>query len=309
MIWPEGRGGPMHLSGRSRDIRTLSATEAPVLLDVAGVEARLSSDRNLVSLDLDGAPGRFADWTGMAVTGKFRAALRERYPMDSRQSGEYLLLDDIPGAAFISNWAWHCWEPDETAARWLATADRTSRKMEGVCIGLARGSPALNPHGMPDVSRQSSAYVEDLVNPLDPAAIHALPQWGAVPAVRRARWIDVWRDADDIVAESGYQDSAATPDDRPHRRRRAVHEYRLQARIAPDGILRDIRVTPLVLPYSSCPAAAAKARALIGSPIAALRETVPATLAKEAGCTHLNDVLRALAAVPLLASRIDAKAW
>lgn len=296
MIWPDGRGGPMHVLGRSRDIRTLVAKEAPDLLDVAAVEARLSPDRHLLSLDLDGAPGRFADWTGMAIAGKFRAALRARYPMDLRQSGEYLLLDDIPGATFISNWAWHCWEPDKAAV------DRTSRKMEGVCIGLARGSPALDQNGMPNVRRQSSAWVEDLANALDPAAIHDLPQWGAVPAARRARWIDVWRDAADIVVESGYQDSAAAPD----RRRRAVHEYRLQARIAPDGVLRDIRVTPLVLPYSSCPAAATKARALIGTPIAALRETVPTMLAKEAGCTHLNDVLRALAAVPLLASRIDA---
>ncbi len=53
-----------------------------------------------------------------------------------------------------------------------------------------------------------------------------------------------------------------------------------------------------------CPGAARNVGRLVGTPVAALRENVLEMLPGTLGCTHLNDVLRALADVPKLAEAL-----
>ena len=114
--------------------------------------------------------------------------------------------------------------------------------------------------------------------------------------MRRARRIDVWCDTL-IHIDAHFQDSATTPEGS----RVALHEYRIRATADPVSLaLLSLEAEPRVLPFAECPAAAPNAGRMVGKSLTALREAVLDELRGVAGCTHLNDALRALADVPLL---------
>nr|WP_245405666.1 DUF2889 domain-containing protein [Sphingobium sp. Sx8-8] len=168
--------------------------------------------------------------------------------------------------------------------------------MEGVCIGFRPGSGALGDNGraQPD---QNSSRVPSLVNLADPEGWHELIDRGGVN-FRRARRIDVWREGGLIHVDSAFQDTSSAPDGGD---RMAVHEYRLFATAdEAAGTLLSLDARPGTLPYPECRAAPSNIGHLLGCPLDRLREQVLITLRKTAGCTHLNDTLRALAEVPAL---------
>jgi hypothetical protein len=146
--------------------------------------------------------------------------------------------------------------------------------------------------------------VPPLAHPDDPAGWHDVDDLQGV-SMRRARRIDVW--ADDLIRiDSHFQDSASTPDGG---RRMAVHEYLLAATIDPAaGTLLSVEADPRTLPYRECPTAAGNVGRLLGASARDLRQVVLVELAKTAGCTHLNDALRALAEAPILAEAARARA-
>jgi hypothetical protein len=59
-----------------------------------------------------------------------------------------------------------------------------------------------------------------------------------------------------------------------------------------------------VLPFIECPGAVTNAAKLVGTPLPLIREAVLRDLRGTAGCTHLNDALRALAEVPKLVEQL-----
>ena len=63
----------------------------------------------------------------------------------------------------------------------------------------------------------------------------------------------------------------------------------------------DAEATPRVLPWFECPEAAASAGRLAGRSLDSLRAGVRAEFLGATTCTHLNDMLRALADVEILA--------
>ena len=65
-------------------------------------------------------------------------------------------------------------------------------------------------------------------------------------------------------------------------------------------------IDPRVLPFHECPGAITNAKKLIGTPLADIRAAVLAQLRGPAGCTHLNDALRALGEVPALVKQLPA---
>jgi hypothetical protein len=174
--------------------------------------------------------------------------------------------------------------------------------MIDICTGFAAGGSAHTPEGRPNATNQSSTDVCPLEHPDDPDGWHAMPlQEG--PCMRRARRIDVWREDGLIKVDAGFQDSGSNPAGG----RTALHEYRVHAEVDPgSGVLTALQVLPMVLPFRECPGAAIKATRLIGHKVADFRDDVLETLPGTAGCTHLNDVLRALSDVPLLAGRLPA---
>jgi hypothetical protein len=144
--------------------------------------------------------------------------------------------------------------------------------------------------------------VIDLRRPDDPDGWHAFtPQDGKV-AMRRARRIDVWRDGEVIRIDAGFQDSATTPTGG----RVAIHEYGLKATADANSLaLLSVEADPRVLPFRECPAATNNLPKILGSALPDLREEVLKQFPRTAGCTHLNDALRALAEVGVLLSRLE----
>ena len=142
--------------------------------------------------------------------------------------------------------------------------------------------------------------VGKLANRDDSLGWHAMEPMQGVRQ-RRARRIDLWREGDVIVVDAAFQDSGSTHDGGIA----AIHEYRVHAEIsAASGRLEALQVIPHILPFQECPGASIKATRMIGTNIADFRETVIETLPTTQGCTHLNDVLRALTDVSVLAGKL-----
>lgn len=304
IFWPNGREGLSHIIGRARDIFN-GADGAFQILDQSGIEANAHITRQLVNARTIPEDPRLDALSGVRAGGQLRSALRALFPKQAeRDTAQYLLLDDLAGATLVSSWGWFAWEgfSRELADR-IHTHGIGGNKgdMRGICIGFAAGTTSLNDKGHPHIEQQSSAIVPSLVNPRDPDGWHAFPEIDG-PHSRRARWLDVVIDDDIIHVETGFQDSAARQDGL----RQAIHEYRATAQIdRANGKLVGLSATPYVLPHQECPAAISNIQRLVGEDMAALRDIVPQMLAKELGCTHLNDVLRAVSATGFLADRLS----
>ena len=170
-------------------------------------------------------------------------------------------------------------------------------KMLNVCTGFAEGASSLHEDGSSNTVDQSYSEVGPLENPDDAIGWHPMPfQQG--PQKRRSRRIDLWREDGLTKIDAAFQDSGSNPNGG----RTAIHEYRLFAEVdEASGKLVALQVLPMILPFRECPGAAVKATRMIGQNVAAFRGAVLETLPSTLGCTHLNDVLRALSDVPALA--------
>lgn len=301
--WPGGWGTQMRLLGRARDLLTPVAGGPPVTLAEQVIRVGVGADRTIEDIASEPEQPALDELVGARGGGRLRGVLGAVVP-DERASGSplYLLLDDLAGATLISGFAYSQW-PQEWPADWAQRRGRSAslRRMEGVCIGFQPGSSALAEDGAP-------RFVHDVrpVKPLpiegDPVGWHQLDDITSV-SMRRARRIDVSLSGSVIDVDAMFQDSATVPAGG----RVAVHEYSLTATAdLATGRLLGITADPRVLPYRECPLAAASAQEMIGTPLMSMREEVLDRLPGIAGCTHLNDALRALAEVPLLARFCEA---
>jgi len=293
MTWPGGRGTQLRLDGKARDIRTpLDGGPFEVLaFDTmsVGVDGARTIEDIVVTPDRPG----IEHLVGARGGGHLRKVLADVVP-EERTAGTplYLLLDDISGTSLIAGFAWSRWVTDWQAP--VAGGPEVRRHMEGICSGFRPGSSALWDDGTarkPD----NATPVPPLPNPEDPAGWHELDDLPPV-SMRRARRIDVWQNGV-IEIDAGFQDTAGEPDGS----RVAVHEYGLRATADPATLtLLSVEADPRVLPFPECPTAVGNVSRLVGQPLRELRLEVLEVLKGTAGCTHLNDALRALAEVPRL---------
>jgi hypothetical protein len=275
------------MAGGARDIA------GDRILATASFDAQIDAERQIVAI---GPDPRLAPLIGQRAGGRLRAAVAAALPEEmAGGTPYYLLLDDISGANLVSNWAWSLWDADWTARLERMKSDPdfgTKFARENICTGLRTGSSGLS-------LTAGSVDAGELRNADDPDGWHEFPHL-AECAFRRARRIDVWRDGV-LHIDAHFQDSASTPEGG----RAAVHEYRLRASADPETLeLLSLDPEPRVLPFAECPVAGDNARRLIGSKLPELRDLVLAHLKGPVGCTHLNDALRALADVPVLAREI-----
>ncbi len=292
--WPEGPGHDFVMTGIARDIHTGSAGEPARIVDAATFRMTVSPLRQILAIEAAPDHPRLVDMIGVRAGGASRDALHARLG-DLRGTPLYQLIDDYAGASLVAGWA---------LTRWMKPGDAFkggTRNMESVCTGFSPGSQAMDESGHGRFDNQSAARVLPLSNPEDPDGFHAMPEM-AGKRFRRARRIDLWREEGLIRFDAGFQDTGATPDGE----REAIHEYRVYGEVDPvTDQLVSMQALPLVLPYAECPGAAVKAGRMIGQPVTAFREAVPEVLRSTMGCTHLNDVLRALSDIPALASHLE----
>jgi hypothetical protein len=291
MTWPEGERGPLALRGRARDLLTRTGPDDTVVLADETADTVLAADRTVVSIRTAPRPLDLAALVGAGVAGGYRRRLAAAVPAEATAgTPTHLLLDDLVGSAIVAEFALRQWN------LWAGVG--LPRRVLGLCTGFGPGSNALNPDGSSTGDHRTTA-VEPLPAAGDPAGWHQLPDQRGV-AMRRARRIDVRRDGPDTVVDAMFQDSSTDPGGG----RMAVHEYRIAARADAGGVLTALAATPRTLPYAECPFAAANLPALVGTPLVELRRAVATGLRGTAGCTHLNDAVRALADVPRLLAAI-----
>jgi hypothetical protein len=298
MTWPDGWGTPMTLVGHARDLLTPPDGTAPTVLGEDVVRVTVSPDRTITAIASDPPRSALSGLIGARGGGRLRGALADVVP-DERAAGTplYLLLDDLAGATLVGGFAYSQW-PDEWPEDWKSSRGRATqgRRMEGVCIGFRPGSSALDEEGGPRRTHDVRA-VRSVGDPGDALGWHRLEHITDV-SMRRARRIDTWVDDGVLEIDAFFQDSATVPAGG----RVAVHEYQLRATAdLGSGMLTSVTAVPRVLPYAECPLAVLTVERVVGTPFAVLRERVLEELKGTAGCTHLNDMVRALAEVPVLA--------
>lgn len=296
--WPDGFGQPWEMVGRARDLLTPLDGD-PVELAVGGFQILASPLREILRIALNPDHPRSQELVGVRAGGASRRAIAEILG-DLPGTPTFQVLDDFAGASLVAGWIWSQWRGDWASGPQRSAQQSTAGRkgvMNDICTGFTTGGSAFKADGTPDNVNQSFTEVGPLENPDDAAGWHPMPfQEG--PRKRRARRIDLWLQNDVIMVDAGFQDSGSNPAGG----RTAIHEYRLYAEIDPvTSRLLAMQVIPLILPYRECPGASVKATRLIGSDVREFRESVIEALPSTLGCTHLNDVLRALSDVPLLA--------
>lgn len=299
--WPDGNAESRLFIGRVRDLRTPAHGGPGTVLDQAEFHARLADDKTIESITATPAPPGIERLVGVRGGNHLRLFIKETMPeLITGGAPIYLPLDDISGTALVSAFAWTQWQDNWLEAMRERIADGNFESAiaarVNVCWGLKAGNSGVSPGGPP--RNPAEADAGELRNPADPEGWHTFPEADG-PGFRRARRIDVTRDdaAGLIRVNASFQDSAK------HRQggRTAIHEYDLDvtADLA-TGTILSIAPTPRILPFGECPGAIHNAQRLVGSNIAAVRDTVLANLRGPEGCTHLNDAMRALAEVPKL---------
>ncbi|HEV7758526.1 MAG TPA: DUF2889 domain-containing protein [Acidimicrobiales bacterium] len=299
MTWPDGILEPMQLDGRCRDLLT-PTTGAPRVLAQEEVLARASMDRTIQSVKAVPSTPGIDTLVGARAGQKLRAALEDVVP-DLRAEGRprYLLLDDLAGASLIAGFVWFRWSdqlPELTALRGRMPV----RSMQGICSGFRPGASSLLADGTMSGIPHQVATVPPLADPADPLGWHDQPPRPPM-AMRRARRIDVGHNGDELHIDAMFRDSCWEPDGTEI----AVHEYHVTATADPaTSTLTSVLAEPRVLPYDECPLAAGNVGALGGIALGELRGAVLDRLQGTDCCTHLNDALRALADVPVLADAL-----
>jgi hypothetical protein len=119
--------------------------------------------------------------------------------------------------------------------------------------------------------------------------------------MRRRRRIDVWGDDGGFAVECFFRDSHLDADGLET----VIHEYTVHGAVD----AATMRFTACdaevgALPWMECPAAAASASRLVGTPVGDLRSRVRGTFVGTTTCTHLNDTLRSMADLPALVAAV-----
>ena len=298
MFWPDGMGTDLHLKGRARDLLTPTEGEPSVVRE-ADLYAVTGPERDIRRIEADPAPAALERLVGCRAGGNLRKAIATELPEEAENGTPlHLLLDDLAGSTLISGFVFVRWLDHLPEMRERLTR-APIRQMTDICSGFQSGSSALRADGS-IVHNQNTAYPGPLADPSDPWCWHELDE-APVPAMRRARRIDVWDEDGILGIDAMFRDSAWDPDGREL----VVHEYQLlgQADRA-SGVLISVTAVPRVLPYAECPGAAPNASWMEGTELRAMRTEVLARLQKADCCTHLNDALRSLAEVPVLATSL-----
>jgi Protein of unknown function (DUF2889) len=305
----------LRLEGRARDLLTPSSNEPGVGGPSAGepsadtqprivAEARLLAltgrQRDITEIEAEPAPEGLERLVGCRAGGNLRSSIVSEMPQEVEAGTPlHLLLDDLAGATLIAGFAWYRWaEHVPEFKERLSKAPRP--KMVGICSGFREGSSALHADGTLKGISENVAVAPPLADPADPFSWHELGDHPEM-AMRRARRIDVWVEDGRLEVDAMFRDSCWEPDGSEI----IVHEYQLLAQAdAATGVLLSVLAQPRVLPYPECPVIAPNATLLNGTPMRSLRAEVLDRLRTTDCCTHLNDGLRALAEVPILASAL-----
>ena len=296
MSFPDGvpgaPGAPIVLTAAARDVRT-GADGSGRVVDEATLRTSVTAERVVTGITADPAVDGLGSLVGTRAVSGWRAAARELVPA-GLVSPLGLLLDEVPIAVLLSFYA------GLRAGVARPPSGAAATFMRDICSGWATGATPMRA-----IEAGNSVPLPRLVpappgSSDDPLATEPRPplQPGCL---RRARRIDVFP-GEVTVVDAHFRDSWCDPVDGEG----VLHEYSLAVELDGDGIVLRIAAEPRVLPYGECPRAAQAPQALVGRHVGEAAQSLPAELAGAASCTHLNDLLRAIACAPALAAAAGA---
>ena len=301
MSWPDGLGTDLHLKGRARDLLT-PVDGAPSVVSEVDLYAVTGREREIQRIEADPARAGLSRLVGSRAGGNLRKAIAAELPEEvGNGTPLHLLLDDLAGSTLISGFVFVRWLDHLPEMRERFTKAPPNRQMVDICAGFQAGSSSLRPDGS-IIHNQNTAYPGPLADPADPWAGTSSMSLPCPPCVALA--------ASTCGTRTGHSASmpcSATAPGIPTAREVVVHEYQLLGQAdRTSGVLLSVTAVPRVLPYAECPGAAPNASWMAGTELRAMRTEVLARLQKTDCCTHLNDGLRSLAEVPVLAAALAA---
>jgi hypothetical protein len=307
------------LVGRARDLVTPRRGDAFVV-DDASFTARVGDYlRGQIIKEISSSPA-IVGLDAMVGRSASRGYRRELHRLADEQGfvgrAVYQLLDDLPGAALVSGYSPELNRRDagltdrrEPAARDDGAPTRLLA-LTGVCAGWQEGGAIVtNVLEVGHVPIALGPEAPSLDRADDPRAWHELPPPLPPPRLRRRRRIDVVPPASlqqgVLTIDAMFRDSYVTADGVET----VVHEYTFTADVDPvTHVVLRAEAQPRALPFAQCPEAGASAGRLAGDGLDDLRARIRAEFVGPTTCTHLNDMLRALADVGFLAARAGATA-
>jgi len=302
MVWPQGRQGALELRGRARDLLTGVDGDAQVFGD-AWMVIDIGDNRTLTGVHLEPPHSKAHELIGAKGGGGYRRKVDDVLPGE-REEGTplYYLLDDVAGASLIAGFAWSQHSADWMNRDAVQHKERPRPRFESrICAGLGPGTVSFaRVERDGDMSHHLSPAVE-VADPDDALSWHDIEPPPLV-CCRRRRRVDVWREGDELVIDAMFRDAVWDPDGNEL----SLHEYSIEAAADPHTmVLTRIEAEPRSLPFGDCQFAAPNVPRLVGQPLAGFRSSVIQTLQGADCCTHLNDALRALAEVPVLARQLS----
>lgn len=295
---PDGADGDLLLYGRARELVT-PRDGSPWVRGHASLDMRVAflNGRKITALTTEPALPALDALIGSPAASGFRARMRKAVPGEHLgRTLLHLLLDDVPGAALVSGYS-------VGAAGVPNVGERAAyRHTPDLCAGFRQGGTIMLEVGRAgSVPRVTGPVAPPLDDPGDPLAWHPLEPL-TPEGMRRRRRLDVWVGADGLLeVRSHFRDSHLDGSGRET----VIHEYDVDARVEPGTWrVRAAEATVRVLPWRECPAAAGSAERLVGRSLVHLREEVRRDFRGPSTCTHLNDQLRSLADVPVLAADV-----
>ncbi|HWF16157.1 MAG TPA: DUF2889 domain-containing protein [Acidimicrobiales bacterium] len=299
MYWPGGFGSELHLKGRARDLLTPDQGD-PAVLAASDLLAVTGRQRDVQRIESDPAYEPLQRLVGCRAGGNLRSAIAQELP-DLVEAGTplHLLLDDIAGATLISGFTYFRWA-DAVPGMRERMGQGPKSDMRGICSGFRDGSSALFPDGSLRGVSSNTPVSPSLHDPADPDGWHRRDE---APEINmcRARRIDVWESGDHLEFDAMFRDTCSVPEGPDV----VLHEYQIIGTAdRATGVLERVDAVPRVLPYPECPLAADNSSRMVGTELRAMRTEVLGQLRSIDCCTHLNDGLRSLAEVPVLAGSL-----
>lgn len=289
--WPGEPDGPLLVAGRARDVHTSTDAAVDVLAE-AGIDVAFSAGRVIDRVAVHPPLGDPDRLVGSGPGRGFRRAIAAAFPGEvDRQSLAYFLVEDLTTTPLLSTFALS--RRAETDGLFVELSSGPVSDMEDVCAGYRRGGLAIELRRRNDQRSQNVAVVADDPDDDPEAAWYPLAPPAGLAMCRRRR-IDVTREDGGFRVAAAFRDHSWESDGR----QAIVHEYELDAAIGRVGgswALRAVSARPRVVPYPDCPSAAARVDRLVGMPLPELRTRVLDELRGVESCTHLNDMVRALA--------------
>lgn len=213
------------------------------------------------------------------------------------------LLDDWPGAQLVSGYAMQrTWTDREGSTPARIPLERFAQ-MSDICAGwAANGSIMVTLGRTGTIPTPLGPFIPSIEVEADDLAWHPMPPL-APGSTRRRRRIDLWvRDEATLGFETHFRDSYAEDVETQS----AVHEYVVTGTVARrDLVVSSVDAQVRVLPWQECPSARASADRLVGVAVSGLRPLVRSDFKGTTTCTHLNDTLRSLEDITVLAAELE----